>query len=238
MDQPFLETIRQSLRVALRKRSTGNDGFPETFKIEATPGGVDHPFCSHSPQWDLPESELKKIMEEVPDLQSLERLGDYFCYYLVEAVYEREGSTPKPILEIELREKWRSQEVHRQLKEVKRVLTRFRKLTAGLVDKDLPYPEKPTGAPYDHPDFQTLSASEADVLEAEWWLHYQLWTRRDPWPVTGLAKEIGTYTDALQDCWKNIRLDGGGDPYLSALRTRRWAANGRMIRSLINALQP
>ena len=232
-DQPFLETLRQNLRDALRKRSTGEAPFPESFKISTAPVGGDHPFCSHCPQWEVPQEELDQVMEEVPGLGHLERLGKYFCFCPAEAAYDRAEIDPKPILTIELREHWRSQEVHQQLKEVKRVLNRFRKLTVDLVEQEHSFPARP-----DQEYFQIRTSSERKVIEAEYWVIYQLWNRRDPWPVSGLAELLGGYAHALKDCWGQDRIDGEGDPFLSALRTRRWAANGRMIRSLLKALQP
>ena len=217
----------------MRTRSTGADGFPDLLKITAAPKGTDHPFCSPAPQWDLPEAELEKVMGEVPGIRSLERIGQYFCFEITEEAYEKGELTPKPVLKIALKESWRSQEVHRQLKEVKRVLNRFRKLTVDLMDRDHPLPEKPE-ASID----QSRTPSERAVFAAECWVIYRLWNRRDPWPVSGLAELLGEYTDALKDCWTYDRIDGEGELYVSALRTRRWAANGRMIRRLLEAMQP
>lgn len=141
-------------------------------------------------------------------------------------------------IQIELCENLRHPDVHAQLAGQRTILTRFRKFKTDVVkmldeaELRIRVEELSISEP------SALHPEERDLINAGWWLLFQLESREKPWTAKGITQCIAPFTQAMIRCWENVRLDAGGDILTSYQRLRRWRRDISTVEAILRGILP
>lgn len=147
------------------------------------------------------------------------------------------GSYPHEI-QIELCENLRHPDVHAQLAGQRTILTRFRKFKADIVKMLEEAESRIRVEKLSVSNPSELQPEERDLINAGWWLLFQLESREKPWTAKGITQCIAPFTQAMTRCWENVRLDAGGDILSSYQRLRRWRQDISTVEAILRGILP
>ncbi len=204
----------------------------------------------------LPEnlSKLSMVPGELVNLDWDGKSG-YLNFNFTPSTYQTAIEKDFEEIEIALTHSLRSPELHKSLGAQRQILTRFRRYDEDLLTraaeieqgilakKSLPEKDSIPGnevRPSLFPNRNPLPQEPAEktLLNASLLLRYQLEARDQPWSPTGLSQCLAPFTQALNQCWEQVRLDAGGDPELFLARVYRWKYQIKTIKAILREILP